>query len=152
MDQKAVKTCTKCKLVKLISYYNRDKYAKDGYYPSCRSCNAHKRVDRIKKASYDKQHRKTLGLKKAANQYKVTEAYLIQMLADQKEVCAICKLPETNLHQSGSIMRLAVDHCHTTGKVRGFLCQKCNQGLGMFRDNPVLLRDAIEYLSKTVGR
>ncbi len=43
---------------------------------------------------------------------------------------------------------LHVDHCHTTGKVRGMLCSDCNTGLGKFKDGPALLRRAAEYLER----
>lgn len=58
-------------------------------------------------------------------------------LKAQKNRCAICqkKLTRPNL-----------DHCHKTGKVRGFLCTSCNNGLGAFKDKPDLLMRAAEYL------
>jgi len=40
-----------------------------------------------------------------------------------------------------------LDHCHSTGKVRGVLCSRCNVGLGHFKDNTESLQTAIEYLS-----
>jgi len=62
------------------------------------------------------------------------------MLEAQNGACAIC----------GSIgngkKALAVDHCHTTGKIRGLLCDDCNNGLGRFRDNKQSLLKAIDYL------
>lgn len=52
--------------------------------------------------------------------------------------CAICEARIDNLH---------VDHCHSTGRVRGLLCGPCNRGIGMLRDDPAILRRAIDYLS-----
>jgi hypothetical protein len=64
----------------------------------------------------------------------------------QLNLCAICGEPETSKHQNGNTKRLAVDHDHDTGIVRGFLCQTCNTALGQFRDNPTLLIRAATYL------
>lgn len=62
------------------------------------------------------------------------------MLAAQGGGCAICARPEPtgyNWH---------VDHCHASGVVRGLLCSKCNQGLGLFDDRTEVLTKAIKYL------
>ena len=58
----------------------------------------------------------------------------------QGGVCAICKKPEQQEK------RLAVDHCHDTGKVRGLLCSMCNTAIGKLNDSVELLQRAIEYL------
>ena len=63
------------------------------------------------------------------------------LLEKQNFQCLICG---TTARQNGK--ELAVDHCHKTDKVRGLLCSQCNVGLGMFRDNKVYLRKAIQYL------
>jgi hypothetical protein len=67
------------------------------------------------------------------------------LLAKQGNACAICKRTETSL-QYGHIQQLAVDHCHTTGKVRGLLCVKCNTMLGGAEDSKTTLQTALSYL------
>ena len=62
------------------------------------------------------------------------------MVEAQQGKCAICN---TQL-QGGKLQ--AVDHCHTTDKVRAILCHGCNKGLGLFRDLPDSLRKAADYL------
>jgi len=66
-----------------------------------------------------------------------------QMLKSQNNSCAIC-----GKHEDDESSSLAVDHCHTTGKIRGLLCSDCNRGLGMFKDNVVVLKNAISYLGE----
>jgi hypothetical protein len=76
----------------------------------------------------------------------ITTAQYKGMLKAQKGVCAICGNPEEAKRHKNQ--RLAVDHCHTTGKIRGLLCSQCNHGLGSFRDNPDFLAKAISYVMK----
>jgi len=64
------------------------------------------------------------------------------MLKEQKYVCAICKKPDICDRD------LAVDHCHTTKKVRGLLCTNCNMALGKFQDDLQNLLNAVEYLKR----
>lgn len=62
-----------------------------------------------------------------------------EMFAAQGGVCAICSCPP-------HYKRLAVDHNHETGQVRGLLCGWCNRSLGGFRDSTELLVSAARYL------
>lgn len=71
-----------------------------------------------------------------------------KMLKKQNGVCGICKKEEKERHQNGKLRKLAIDHCHSTGKIRGLLCTKCNQGLGNFKDNESYLEQAIKYLKE----
>ena len=95
----------------------------------------------------DKNSRKVknASLKKA---FGITLDDYDNLLNGQNGVCAICKKKET-LKQKGKDMPqdLAVDHCHSTGKVRGLLCRKCNTGLGNFHDSPETMLKAIDYLN-----
>jgi len=40
-----------------------------------------------------------------------------------------------------------IDHCHQTGVIRGILCSRCNRMLGLARDNPEILQNAVKYLN-----
>lgn len=63
-----------------------------------------------------------------------------KMLADQNNKCVICDIEHNN------IKKLHVDHCHKTGKVRGLLCNNCNNGIGKLGDSIIMLKKAIKYL------
>jgi hypothetical protein len=67
-----------------------------------------------------------------------------QMLFDaQNGLCKICGNPQMSQKR-----RLDVDHCHTTGRIRGLLCIRCNRGIGLLRDNTEVLASAIRYLQE----
>lgn len=83
----------------------------------------------------------------------ITEIEYQAMLQGQNHQCAICgKAAGTEKDGNGGTRRLAIDHCHLTGFVRGLLCVKCNSVLGYFKDNPELLRKAILYLDTNRAR
>ena len=78
----------------------------------------------------------------ALKRYGLTDAEYLAMLHSQGRACKICR----RLVSSERYNKLAVDHCHTTGAVRGLLCTPCNVSLGQFRDDPALLLRAAKYL------
>ena len=67
------------------------------------------------------------------------------MLRRQCGLCFICQ------RQPTAPRPLAVDHCHSTGIVRKLLCDPCNQGLGLFKDDALLLVRASTYLEMSHG-
>ena len=75
-----------------------------------------------------------------------------QMSLDQDHKCALCIQPETAVDAKGAERFMAVDHCHKTGKIRALLCASCNKALGGFKDDPVLLRKAAEYIEKHLAQ
>jgi len=66
-----------------------------------------------------------------------------KMFADPH--CRICGSEGFVISRNGKA-KLAVDHNHLTGEVRGLLCHNCNRALGLFGDNPDIIRKAVEYL------
>jgi hypothetical protein len=60
----------------------------------------------------------------------------------QGKVCAICRRPVL-----AGKSRLAIDHCHTTGLVRGLLCWPCNKAIAVFKDDLNRLKEAVKYLT-----
>jgi Recombination endonuclease VII len=70
-----------------------------------------------------------------------------RMYQEQNGVCKICSGKERSVDpKTKKFRRLAVDHCHVTGKVRALLCSDCNSGIGRFKDSIELLEKAISYL------
>lgn len=65
----------------------------------------------------------------------------------QGAACAICGREGFKM-KAAHHTKLAVDHDHDTGKVRGLLCHNCNRGLGLFQDSPDVLLRAVDYLGK----
>jgi hypothetical protein len=101
--------------------------------------------NRARDSAYRKGYRKDpskswikeLGLRSNRKQkYGLSEREYQALLAEHEYQCAIC----------GSKERLCIDHCHTSGKVRGILCNGCNTGLGMFREAIPSLLKAVDYL------
>lgn len=76
--------------------------------------------------------------------YGLTQQEYDQKLESQGGGCAICG----DKFADSQDRNLNVDHCHTTGKIRGLLCSRCNLTLGKVEDRVDLLLSAIEYLKR----
>lgn len=88
---------------------------------------------------------KCKALARTPMKYGLTVQQAGELMHSQNGCCAIC---ETN---DWGIKGPQIDHCHTTGAVRGILCLSCNNGLGRFGDNPERLERAAAYLRKAVA-
>jgi len=70
-----------------------------------------------------------------------------KMLKEQGDGCKICGKTE---EQEGR--RLAIDHCHSSGEVRGILCSNCNQAIGLLNDDVEVIEKAAEYIKYSNAR
>lgn len=118
--------------------FNKNRSGKLGRHHYCKKCNSIN-----KNQNYNYQKSKGSFLKQF---YNLTEADLVNMYEKQNGKCSICSVffEKTLLSKRKG---LYIDHCHKTHKVRGLLCNKCNSGLGSFKDDASLLKKAIEYLN-----
>ncbi len=79
--------------------------------------------------------------------YGVTAKQYNTILKRQKSLCALCK-SDAPRSKNG---RFVVDHCHSSGRIRGLLCLPCNTALGQLGDNAESLLSAISYVSASHG-
>jgi hypothetical protein len=83
------------------------------------------------------------------NKHKITSEDYEKLIYDHNNLCAICGKEETKKSRTkGDVCRLAIDHCHKTGKIRGLLCHNCNAGIGHFRDDEELILKAAYYINR----
>ena len=132
------KRCVKCSEdLKLKNFYYRlnRKSGTKYYYSKCIGCYN----------IYDYNIDKNFKLKKM---YGITLDQYNELLSKQGGKCMICQ-SDNNGYYRKKPRAFAVDHCHTTSKIRGLLCSDCNTGIGLLKDNIDLLNNAIKYLNKS---
>jgi hypothetical protein len=147
-----MKICSRCHQEKSFTEFHKYSTQKDGYHYYCKDCRkiiekTPTRLEYAKKyvqmrLNADSQYQQHSRRQK---RYGIKPEEYIALWEKQDGKCAICKQEETALYK-GRQRSLAVDHCHTTGFIRGLLCNACNNGLGRFRDDIKRLQLAIEYL------
>jgi hypothetical protein len=134
-SSKTEKKCTKCAIVKTLDKFNgntsgADPFDKKGYRlrrPECSECTklAGKGKDVAKKIAKEQQ---------------------IAYKAPEGTLCGICEKP-------GSAENVLVfDHCHTTERFRGYLCNSCNRSAGVLGDNVEGLLRVLNYLNASEKR
>jgi hypothetical protein len=144
-----MKTCRDCGQTKPLAEMQKHPAFKDGHNTLCSECNR-RRVKEWRKKNPEKR---ALQAAKEGKQDYVKNKHLKRdfgitldeynvMFEQQEGCCKICKR-----HQVHFSRRLAVDHCHSTGKIRGLLCSQCNTLLGMAKDDTLVLQEAINYLT-----
>lgn len=127
--------CTSCKnTYPLIKFY-KNKLGKFKTTSKCKECYN----------IYDYKIDKNSKLKKA---YGISLQDYNELLTKQNGKCSICEV-DNNGYYRKKLRAFAVDHCHTTSKIRGLLCSDCNTGIGLLKDNIDLLNNAIKYLNNS---
>jgi hypothetical protein len=127
------KTCTKCKKEKELDDFYPKLRGKLNRSSECRECFKF----RITTDRRVKGKSPNTKMQNGLITYKERDKFLLV----QNNSCFICG---TEFNES---IKPCVDHCHTTGQVRGLLCSLCNSGLGFFKDDVYRLVRAIEYIS-----
>lgn len=150
------KECSRCKEEKHNSEYARNDRMKSGLYTYCRPCT--NEVNKAwRKANPERAKEIQSRTKWTSKRYENRRDYVLRYtygitledyrgrLAEQGGRCKICRSETAGENRETFV----VDHCHSTGKVRGLLCYGCNVGLGHFKDDPTRLIAASEYLKNT---
>lgn len=131
------KICSKCNAEKDISQFSKNR---NSTLTVCRDC-CYKR----EKEFYN-DHKNKLTKRKSTikRKYGIEYDSYLSMLTEQGCKCKICQ--KTLEEFSPKATKPHVDHCHTTGKVRGILCCYCNTMLGVYNDDIKIFENIINYL------
>lgn len=162
-----LKECLKCNTFKPLTEFHKHCKTQDGHRTYCKVCRSiyanfyreknkeehlkREAIKRIRRAESIKVESKKYANKSTTkllrfaytleNTYNITIKDYDRMYEEQNERCKICKISQDQI-----IRRLCVDHCHSTGKVRGLLCDSCNRLLGQAKDSSDILIEASKYI------
>lgn len=140
-----MKRCTGCNTEKDIESFSPNGKTRKGtqkYRSQCKECES-SRQDSIRASTpntsrYSKSRRKGYQLKRS---FGMTYDEWVSLMDSRGWACEICS---RTVETSGRT--LAVDHDHTSGEIRGVLCQRCNCAIGLLSENPEHIANAINYL------
>lgn len=139
MSEGLSRKCNRCLQEKLLSAFTYNTKGKYGRFSICKHC----RHEQYKETYHGRDK-----FKHTLKKYGLSQEAFVALHIAQSGQCAICKTPILISAKLGDTQAAVVDHCHTTGKIRGLLCHKCNRGLGSFKDDPNTLESAMKYLQK----
>lgn len=121
-----MKICSKCNQSLPESSFHKRTYSSGniGLQPKCKKCSTENRRQYYKPHEFMRR------------KFKLTEQQYAELM--KNENCQICNVELT---------KKCIDHCHSTNKVRGVLCNNCNTALGLVGDNIDTLQKMIQYLN-----
>lgn len=126
------KTCPDCRESKALDEFPRNRNSKDGRHIYCKTCHNVRGRESKKRLHGGSRHYHL------SRRYGIGARDVIELIKTQDGLCAVCR--ERPAEQ--------VDHDHGTGRVRGILCGGCNAGLGQLKEDPEIIRRAIDYLRR----
>lgn len=124
--------CLKCKKAKTAEDFSSRPCNGLRRASYCRTCERHRSLLKMREKRAKQGRPKT-------HRSGVEYVRIEKILAEQNGMCAICDVYITQEY--------CVDHCHSTSVIRGLLCAKCNLALGLFSDDPGIVKRAVDYLS-----
>ena len=138
------KQCVMCGEIKFVSHFYKNSKGRPNSY--CKLCDHARYRERYKISgkSEEKQKReRNLHLKRAFN---LDEEEYDALIEAQGGICACCGNKETLLDpRSNRPRKLAIDHCHVTGRVRALLCAACNTAFGLLNEDPFRIEALLRY-------
>jgi hypothetical protein len=138
------KKCSVCGEQKPIGQFSWKAKSKSGISPACTDCNRAR--DRERYRNQMARRKETSKWAMIKFNFGLTKEAWYAILEAQKFQCAICE--GAFVTEGRSAFNPCVDHDHDLNKVRGFLCRKCNQGIGLLRDRSSIAEKAAAYLKR----
>lgn len=127
MSDQQFKVCKVCKVEKTVESFAPNQYGKDNRVlrrPVCRECYSKKiKIHPLQKKEFEKTFPRPL--------------------IGEKFYCPVCAKTFIREHTNDVVL----DHSHTDGSVRGWLCSSCNTSIGKFNDDVEILKRAIDWIS-----
>lgn len=125
--------CSTCGETKAITEFSPNKQRKVGVNPRCKACAAKRARTRYYQPGSREHDRELSRLRQEK-----------KMGRPRPLTCEVCNSPATG--NGDSLRVIQADHCHATGKWRGWLCSPCNLILGKAKDSPERLRALADYI------
>ena len=148
------KLCSKCKTTKPVTdFFKRGDC--DRPREMCKTCHV-KRSSQWKREhpAFRRKQSQVARILRLRKRYGMSASQYLDMFKSQGEKCAICGATDGRVltHIKHTAYSFAVDHNHTTGKVRGLLCAACNRSIGLLKECPRIIGSMIRYLVKHNGK
>ena len=148
------KRCPRCRENKSLNQFHYLK-SSSKHYAYCRPCaqESHREWRKNNKErhrenclAWQRNNPDAVKRLRYPREYGISYAAFLEMIKAQGGRCAICRTEISSEPGNEYHRRAVLDHCHTTGAVRGALCYSCNTGIGLLQDSPEVAEAAALYL------